>query len=288
MDDAISVDSQAAPHASFPMSTLPPPPHTSSTRSYWYSLAWWKPATNSEDMFEARPAPPSYDAAMQQASHRTPPASIPRGADRNFPEEDDSGDSLGGESLAPPYSEIHHDPIIPDWVMTTSGQETSNATGLPAAATSGAHSRPGAALVLPVPPPPFSHLSHVATLRRPRSQMEETTIEAAPSRTEEAGTREDMRAPAVAAPNRSPHHATLPHVIRRMRARSREGIVLPPEERDAVLQRFSLQLQLNISASSSDSSSSALGAPQPADEAIRESAGRRMVEESHTSISSSE
>lgn len=250
----MSMDSQAAglPHPAYPMTALPPPPHTTPPpRSYWHSLAWWKPTSANDDIFEARPAPPSYDAAMQQAQRQ-------RQQMGECCDDADSADSIGGDSLAPPYSEIHHDPIIIPPVFAPVHYSAAASFSLPA------QYRAGAALVLPVPPPRFNHLSHVAAVNRPRSQMDEREVEQIreihddDDDGEAAPQGQSSRVTSAAAANATRStHSTLPHVIRRMRARSREAIVMPPEERDAVLQRFSLQLQLNISASSSDTTSSA-------------------------------
>ena len=67
---------------------------------------------------------------------------------------------------------------------------------------------------------------------------------------------------------RRPLHSTLPSgVLMNLNARSREGIVVPPslpaQDRDAALQRFSLQLQLNISDSSDSSNSAFEGVVEP-------------------------
>ncbi len=75
-----------------------------------------------------------------------------------------------------------------------------------------------AALVLPVPPPAdfSSHLHHVDTeaLRRDRQGQCERTDEA------------EARHRSGSEPR---HSRTLPAIIRRLRARSREGISLPPD-----------------------------------------------------------
>ena len=57
-DPPIPLSSLAPPHSA--------PPNANPTRSYWQSLVWWKPSANAADIFEARPAPPSYDDAMMQ------------------------------------------------------------------------------------------------------------------------------------------------------------------------------------------------------------------------------
>lgn len=295
-DDAMSLDSQMPPPHSmgpnardvYPMTAMPPPPHHTnppppppSARSYW--LTWWKPSSNNEDAFDARPAPPpSYDAAMMHAtdSRRAPN----RGGDFDYEFDgesamNDDDDSVSGNSQAPPYSEIHHDPIIPDWVNpVTTTQPVSlppqatdasfAASGLPETARDRRQHIPraGATLVLPVRPPEFSALSGHGRVGRPSSQMESRRVEVLG----DGGTgRGHRHSSSSGATGRRPLHSTLPSgVLMNLNARSREGIVvppsLPPQERDAALQRFSLQLQLNIS-DSSDSSNSAFEVAQDVD-----------------------
>ena len=217
---------------SYQMSAIP-------QRSYWYSgLAWWK-STN-DDIFEARPAPPSYDDAMM---HQQIPASTTSAGSEA---ECGSLESAEAESEAPPYSEIHLDPVI-----VPADYATALRPVVPAPVIHHHHRNivPGAALVLPVPPPSFSHLNHVTM--RPRSQQGQAVD--VPAGGQDPVSCDEAAQSSVESRR---HSRTLPHVIRRLRARSREGIVMPPEERDAVLQRFSLQLNLNLSASSTSSDSS--------------------------------
>ena len=287
-DDAMSLDSQMPPPPphSFPMAAMPPPPHhanpppPTSGRSYW--LTWWKPSSNNnEDAFDARPAPPpSYDAAMMHAVTDPGRRGAPGRAadfDYDYEAEGDDDDSVSGASQAPPYSEIHHDPIIPDWVnpvataqpISLPPQQATDASfaasaGLPeTAARDRRHvvPRAGAALVLPVRPPDLGALGG-GRLRRPRSQMESRQAESLP----EGGGRGHRHA--SSSYGRRPLHSTLPSgVLMNLNARSREGIVVPPslpaQDRDAALQRFSLQLQLNISDSSDSSNSAFEGVPEP-------------------------
>ena len=311
-DDAMSLDSQmppAPPPHSFPMTAIPPPPHHAnppppppSGRSYW--LAWWKPSSNNNaDAFDARPAPPpSYDAAMMHSVTDTR-RTTGRGGEFDYDYEaaegdgDEDDDSVSGNSQAPPYSEIHLDPIIPDWVnqvTTTTTQPISlppqqatdasfaASAGLPETAARDRHftvPRAGAALVLPARPPDFSALGG-GRLRRPRSQME--------SRRQVENLGDGRGRGHRHSSGRRPVHSTLPSgVLMNLNARSREGIVVPPslpsqsQERDAALQRFSLQLQLNIS-DSSDSSNSAF-------EGVAETAAAQVEESpASSSITSSE
>ena len=322
-DDAMSLDSQMPPppHSLgpnardvYPMTAMPPPPPPAppSARSYW--LTWWKPSSNNEDAFDARPAPPpSYDAAMMHVtdSRRAPN----RGGDFDYDYEaegmgarypatadDDDDDSVSGISQAPPYNQIHHDPIIPDWVnpVTAATSMPLGATqpiSLPPQGTGASFAasglpetsrdrrqhvtpRAGAALVLPVRPPVFGALSGAGTaaFRRPRSQIESRQAEV------RGGDGGRGHRQSSSSSGRRPLHSTLPSgVLMNLNARSREGIVvppsLPPRERDAALQRFSLQLQLNIS-DSSDSSNSAF--------AVADTARDEDSPASSSSISSSE
>lgn len=250
-DDEMSVDSIVTDHhpgggpGAYPMTVLHPP-HSSSSNSshpprhsYWHSWAWWKPSSN--DMLEARPAPPSYDEAMMNASQQ-------QQQQQQQPVENCECSSIESNgSEAPPYSEIHLDPIISEpseWYRQQQmlQQQQQRPPAVPC----------GAALVLPVPPQPFPHLNHVGTPPPRVRQEDEITPHLARPRSQQSG---QVGGGAADLTPRRDITATLPHVIRRMRARSREGIVLPPEERDAVLQRFSLQLNLNISSSGSSSSS---------------------------------
>ena len=302
-DDAMSLDSQMPPPPphSFPMTAMPPPPHhanpppPASGRSYW--LTWWKPSSNNEDAFDARPAPPpSYDAAMMHAvtdSRRAPN----RGGEFDYDyeaegdvDDDDDDDSVSGTSQAPPYSEIHHDPIIPDWVnpVTTATaqpvslppQAADPSSGLPETARDRrlvVH-RAGAALVLPVRPPEFSVLRG-GQLRRPRSQMESRQVDNL------GDGRSRGHRQSSSSSGRRPLHSTLPSgVLMNLNARSREGIVVPPslpsQERDAALQRFSLQLQLNISDSSDSSTSAFEGVADTATAQVEESPASSSISSS--------
>ena len=315
-DDAMSLDSQmppAPPPHSFPMTAIPPPPHHAnppppappSGRSYW--LAWWKPSSNNNaDAFDARPAPPpSYDAAMMHSvtdSRRAPN----RGGEFDYDYEaaegdgdEDDDDSVSGTSQAPPYSEIHHDPIIPDWVnpvTTATAQPVSlppqaadpssfaASTGLPETARDRrlvVH-RAGAALVLPVRPPEFSVLRG-GQLRRPRSQMESRQVDNLGDG-RSRGHRQSSSSSSSSS-GRRPLHSTLPSgVLMNLNARSREGIVVPPslpsQERDAALQRFSLQLQLNISDSSDSSTSAFEGVADTATAQVEESPASSSISSS--------
>ena len=310
-DDAMSLDSQMPPppHSLgpnardvYPMTAMPPPPPPAppSARSYW--LTWWKPSSNNEDAFDARPAPPpSYDAAMMHVtdSRRAPN----RGGDFDYEFDgesamNDDDDSVSGNSQAPPYSEIHHDPIIPDWVnpvTTATAQPVSlppqaadpsslaASTGLPETARDRrlvVH-RAGAALVLPVRPPEFSVLRG-GQLRRPRSQMESRQVDNLGDG-RSRGHRQSSSSSSSS--GRRPLHSTLPSgVLMNLNARSREGIVVPPslpsQERDAALQRFSLQLQLNISDSSDSSTSAFEGVADTATAQVEESPASSSISSS--------
>ena len=174
-------------------------------------------------MFESRPAPPSYDDAML---HQPQPSSAMQRC--NSEAECSSMESNGSE--APPYSEIHLDPVIPqprEWQQQLQQQSSHNQQVTVEIANTNRHHVPcGAALVLPCPAPPdFSQLNHVELPNSDSLQDQEQQGD------------------------------PLPSPLRRMRARSREAIVLPRQERDAVLQRFSLQLNLSLSGSSSSSES---------------------------------
>ena len=173
-DDEMSMDS-SGPYpgpggpSGFAMAPLPPPPHhgqssssgsgAAPARSYWQSLAWWKPSQ--ADMFEARPAPPSYDDAMQQ------PQPAPSGRNNAAAEEQECSSLESAGSEAPPYSEIHLDPVVvvggghAEWFhpyRRTSGRPP---PPLPPMQQQHQHARPpvppvpraGAALVLPPGPP---------------------------------------------------------------------------------------------------------------------------------------
>ena len=313
-DDAMSMDSQLPPPHSlaavatdvYPTTVMPPPPHAnpapppSTPRSYW--LSWWKPSSTNEHVFDARPAPPpSYDAAMtlahpdvraRSASNRGGEFDYydyeDEGAERG--EDDDDDGSVSGNSLAPPYSQIHLDPIIPDWVNPVTSRAAAPAgdpdsaqtpapcslppprvpdaasfptSGLPETARNrrqharaqcrGQGARAGAALVLPVLPPTFGATTVAVAARRPSSQMESRQV----------GRRGEGEG------GHCHHHTASSSSSGRrlvnLSARSREGIValppsLPPREHDAsdaALQRLSLPLHLNIS-DSSDSSGPAL------------------------------
>lgn len=292
-DDEISVESIVADHrhphghpgsgSAYPMTVIHPPHNSSSggsgsvvsppRHSYWHSWAWWKPATT--EIFEARPAPPTYDEAMMNVGgggggaqlQSADLVSSSRHADTQAQHhhQGNSGSNCECSSIesngseAPPYSEIHLDPVISEPSEWYRQQELQQQQHRPATLPC------GAALVLPVPAQPFPHLNHVGTLpsrlrqadhhRRAREddEEEEITPHLARPRSQQSGRVSAVNRAATATATQD-LATTLPHVIRRMRARSREGIVLPPEERDAVLQRFSLQLNLNISSSGSSSS----------------------------------
>ena len=129
--------------------------------------------------------------------------------------------------------------------------------------------RAGAALVLPVRPPEFSVLRG-GQLRRPRSQMESRQVDNL------GDGRSRGHRQSSSSSGRRPLHSTLPSgVLMNLNARSREGIVVPPslpsQERDAALQRFSLQLQLNISDSSDSSTSAFEGVADTATAQVEES-----------------
>ena len=142
-----------------PHLVLPPPHHDlpaggrrsrQSRMSYWYSLAWLKPTSSSSSasghahsVFEQRPAPPSYDdAMMQQPPSRQLTAAVggadtlrnsgrshnhhhggPGGHQHASLTSNSSSGSFNG-SEAPPYSEIHLDPVVPeptDWYRQEAG-----------------------------------------------------------------------------------------------------------------------------------------------------------------------
>lgn len=261
-EDDLSVDSALEQGAgAYPMST---------PRSHWHPLGWWKPQPN---LFDGRPAPPSYDDAMMQSNTRDPGG--PGGGSSNS-----SLESQCSAEEAPPYSEIQRDPIIQEQ-MSWYGhlrQPMSAASNHPQQPSQHHHtvgiplpSRPatvprGAALVLPVPAPSQNTLQHVEP-KAPSADASQTPPTISPT-----------------GPGRTQSSVTLPPSLRRMRARSREGIVLPPEERDLVLQRFSLELNLNISASSSSlSSCSTSPTVQSPRRNGRGSDGRRRIKARSTS-----
>ncbi|TRY63345.1 hypothetical protein TCAL_04014 [Tigriopus californicus] len=227
-DDDMSVDSVAQAHSlrasSYPMSVMP------THRSYWHHLAWWKP---NHDMFEQRPAPPSYDDAMMQA----------RGH-----ENDSLGSSSGSE--APPYSEIHLDPVIPEpseWYcqQNQSGSPPPVPQPHPSPRPSAI---PGAALVLPSPAPTSPRLNHVLNSELAQdaaAALGETSV----THAQVIAAENDPTPVVVVNPCEEDQvrRAKLPKVIRRMRARSREGIVIPNETN---CQRYSLQLHVDVSPTS--------------------------------------
>jgi len=214
-----------------------------------FPLAWFKPPT--------RPFPPSYNEAM---SGEIPPP-LPR---------DDISDSSSDHSTAPPYNSIHLDPVI-SYPVATLGR-----------------------LVLPAPgtnfPPEHLHChppSHYASPannidrhtepRHQRTQshpLENSHIQnyngeclnhplgnhhpadSYPENSHGEGTNIDSHPPENSTDDPSRIRTvttTLSGVTRRGR-RERDGGLLHGEERDAALQRFSLQLNLNVSSASSSSS----------------------------------
>ena len=240
-DDDLSLESvtqQQQQHAAYAAAAagfppLPPPPHhgqstSSSQRSYWYSWAWWKPSQT--DLFESRPAPPSYDDAMQQQQQHQ------HQHEQQQQQECSSLESSAAGSEAPPYSEIHLDPVIPQPYLVNNNSNNISSPRPPQVPC-------GAALVLPVPPPGEGRRLNRVGLPDNHHQRSRSDLTADLNPTQ-----------------------TFPANLVRMRARSRTGIVgLPKEERDAVLHRFSLQLNMESSPTNSSCSNSSGHSPPGAE-----------------------
>lgn len=197
-----------------------------------FPLAWFKPPT--------RPFPPSYNEAM---SGEIPPPLPPR---------DDMSDSSSDHSHAPPYNSIHLDPVI-SYPVATLGR-----------------------LVLPVPPINFprdhqchpsvhhtvhqrqDHQDHHPETCHLNHPFESHSTDQYPENHPYHGEGKNIDSHPPENPADAPTRVrtattTLSGVTRRGRS-EREGGLLHGEERDAALQRFSLQLNLNVSSASSSSS----------------------------------
>lgn len=206
-----------------------------------FPLAWFKPPT--------RPFPPSYNEAM---SGEMPPPLPPR---------DDMSDSSSDHSHAPPYNSIHLDPVI-SYPVATLGRLVLPvpAINLPQehqchpSVHHNIHQRQDIQMHehhrsnSPFPTPPTPENQYSCHLNHPlENQSSDHYLEHHPYHSE--GARSDLHPPET--PSEDPSRART--VTRRGR-REREGGLLHGEERDAALQRFSLQLNLNVSSASSSSS----------------------------------
>ena len=185
--------------------------------NYLYSFAWWKPP------FDVQwTAPPSYDDAVFNDEHHRPRIMCNEPLPSDFSSSDSGSD-------APPYDAIHLDPIIQQPTMPPphGAEGSSDTRDCP---RSNPQSRPaGGALVMPVSIPESYHLNHVELPNNDESSIPHINVDADDN--------------------------DLHSAVHRLRPRSRDAIILPREERDAVLHRFSLQLNLNVSDTSSSSTS---------------------------------
>jgi len=268
LDDTSSMEDSVVQDGLGQPGIAPPPPPRS---SHWYSLAWWKPASP-HDILAAHRPPPTYDDALTHQVPATTDIQPPRSAGRAIaePAESPSLSSASNASEAPPYSEIHLDPVIRDYDVWAQPPNVAALHREAVAALGSQSNRPalcGAAMVLPPgPPPAHSTLHHIRSPQEsppePAPESNASTSSFQPRVVLSAARRRPGRREVasdgcarLAAVNSSAsalHHVvgvpTLPRRLRRLRARSREGVAMRSsssgEGSTATLHRFSLQLDL--------------------------------------------